>query len=308
MQQAPLIILCPPRSFSSVICAMIGQHPELYGFPELNLFAAETMEELLGLDEHEAGRNGGGGRSYIIGLLRVVSELRLKKQTPCALSDALTWIHARRQWTTKRTLDWLLGQISPRMGVEKSTCTATSRKSMERARALYPGARFLHLTRHPATSVQSMLECHRLFQPVDDAAWDDRSIRKYCAQLWSHAHRSIMDFTASTMVTASVPGQCLRIRAEDLLLYPDTYLLKIASWLALDGSSDAIEAMKHPEYSPYARAAGTHLRGDTDFKFSKDPRLRAIEPPPAIQIPPEWGLENGLARELARVANTLGYS
>jgi hypothetical protein len=27
----PLIIHCPPRSFSSVLCAMIGMHPELYG-------------------------------------------------------------------------------------------------------------------------------------------------------------------------------------------------------------------------------------------------------------------------------------
>jgi hypothetical protein len=32
-----MLILCPPRSFSSVVSAMIGQHPQLYGFPELNL-------------------------------------------------------------------------------------------------------------------------------------------------------------------------------------------------------------------------------------------------------------------------------
>ena len=42
-----LIILCPPRSFSSVVAAMIGQHPELYGFPELQLFSDESMDTLL---------------------------------------------------------------------------------------------------------------------------------------------------------------------------------------------------------------------------------------------------------------------
>jgi hypothetical protein len=38
----PLFILAPPRSFTSVICGMIGQHPQMYGLPEVNLFAGET--------------------------------------------------------------------------------------------------------------------------------------------------------------------------------------------------------------------------------------------------------------------------
>ena len=37
----PLFILAPPRSFTTVTSAMIGQHPEMYGLPETNLFVAE---------------------------------------------------------------------------------------------------------------------------------------------------------------------------------------------------------------------------------------------------------------------------
>src|SRR5579862_6331286 len=45
----PVLLLCPPRSFSSVVGAMLGQHPELYGFPELSLFAADTLADLVEL-------------------------------------------------------------------------------------------------------------------------------------------------------------------------------------------------------------------------------------------------------------------
>ena len=40
---APLFILCPGRSFSSVVASMIGQHPDAYGLPELNLFLGPTL-------------------------------------------------------------------------------------------------------------------------------------------------------------------------------------------------------------------------------------------------------------------------
>src|SRR5262245_30909041 len=69
----PLIILGAPRSFTSVVCAMLGQHPEMYGLPEVNLFVAETMAERRGLiaqppwSEH--------------GLLRAVAQLFGGEQT-----------------------------------------------------------------------------------------------------------------------------------------------------------------------------------------------------------------------------------
>jgi len=40
----PVFVLAP-RSFSSIVATMLGQHPQMYGVPELELFAAETMGE-----------------------------------------------------------------------------------------------------------------------------------------------------------------------------------------------------------------------------------------------------------------------
>src|SRR5262249_46194462 len=52
---APVFILCPIRSFSSVACAMLGQHPELYAFPELRLFNADTVEGVMRFFERVLG-------------------------------------------------------------------------------------------------------------------------------------------------------------------------------------------------------------------------------------------------------------
>src|ERR1700736_1202175 len=43
---APVFVLAPPRSYTSVISAMLGQHPDLAGLPELKLFSYRTIGEL----------------------------------------------------------------------------------------------------------------------------------------------------------------------------------------------------------------------------------------------------------------------
>ena len=47
MSPQPIFILASPRSFTSLLCTMLGQHPEVYGVPELHLFLAENMAQWL---------------------------------------------------------------------------------------------------------------------------------------------------------------------------------------------------------------------------------------------------------------------
>ena len=42
----PVFVLAPARSYTSVISAMVGQHPDLVGLPELKLFSYPTIREL----------------------------------------------------------------------------------------------------------------------------------------------------------------------------------------------------------------------------------------------------------------------
>lgn len=43
----PTFILAPPRSFSTVVCSMLGQRPQLYGLPEIHLVGTESVGEFL---------------------------------------------------------------------------------------------------------------------------------------------------------------------------------------------------------------------------------------------------------------------
>jgi hypothetical protein len=81
----PIFILGAPRSFTSVICTMLGQHPETYGVPELNLFIAETLGQLL-------ERLKGVRQFQMHGLLRSVAQLYSGEQTLLSIDMAHRWI------------------------------------------------------------------------------------------------------------------------------------------------------------------------------------------------------------------------
>ena len=38
------------RSYSSLVCGMLGQHPSLFGLPEVNLFAADIWNHMPAAD------------------------------------------------------------------------------------------------------------------------------------------------------------------------------------------------------------------------------------------------------------------
>ena len=45
---APLFLLAPPRSYTSLMNAMLGQHPQAFGLPELCLFNVSTLVDNTG--------------------------------------------------------------------------------------------------------------------------------------------------------------------------------------------------------------------------------------------------------------------
>ncbi len=295
----PLIILCPPRSFSSVVCAMIGRHPELYAFPELNLFVTDRVETLLGLSEN---REFIGLGNYVSGIVRTIAETYFSGQGTAELACARAWLESRRESSTQAIMNDILVRIDPSGGVEKSTRTALSQISLERALGYYPQARFLHLTRHPATAVDSMRRCQTLLSPEGSAAWNDAGVREYCGKIWLHAHRSILRFTS-----ALPSHQSLRVKAEEIVRDPDEHLSRLMSWLDLPCEPSDLGRMKHPETWPFA----CHARGlpyDCDSSFLADPHLREIPHDPPLELIGTWGLSRTLATGLIEIGARFGYA
>lgn len=295
----PIFVLAPPRSFSSVFAAMLGQHPEAYGLPELHLFVGDTVRDLFVLYKVAGPRRQDG-------LLRVIAELFLKGQNPKSVQLAKQWLITHTDTPTAEVFQKIIDKAAPKRVVEKSVTTVWRPNHLERLGKNFPGARFIHLTRHPRAQGQSMIE----------VVEKDRAIRKEVMDfsvappvvdpqvLWYRIHSQIVDFLADVP-----PEQQLRVRGEDVLVEPDQELRRIADWLGLRTDDEAIEEMKHPERSPYSKLGPPNAPFGSDPKFIKEPALRpARARTESLEGPLAWREDGaGFADNVKELAARLGY-
>src|SRR5262249_20981346 len=163
-----LIILALPRSFSSVVSTMLGQHPQMYGLPEMHLFSRETMAEWWEMCE----RVGWAQRAH--GSLRVVAQLCFGEQTEETIKLAHGWLRRRSHFTTGFLFEVLAQKVHPRILVDKSPSTVYLPKFLQRAYRMFPHARFIHLVRHPrghGESVMKFLQERRKLGPIPPSHW-----------------------------------------------------------------------------------------------------------------------------------------
>ena len=278
---------------------MIGQHPDLFGMPELKLFVFRTIGELDASLPAEARRRGFAHRSP--GLVRAVAELEYSRQNKANLEAAITWLRERAQWTGADVFDRLMEHVSPRIALEKSPEHVYSLATLARIARAYPRARYIHLTRHPVPTIRSMNE--HLQGSVPDAR--DVDFTDHCARAWLASNQLI----ASAMTTLPAEGW-VQIKAEDLLTGSTAGLHTVAVWLGIRSDDAAIEAMLHPDRSRFARfaARSSGVSGGYDPKFLADPRLRPIEVPNDLEAPVEWQADLSIWDDIRRVAESLGYS
>jgi Sulfotransferase family len=268
----PLIILSPPRSFSSVISTMLGEHPQLYGFPELHLTIGNTVEDVL---QREAKR----GHAIPPGVARTLAQEHDGFQTTKTVAKAIAWFRERRHWPTKKMFDYFLELVEPKIGVEKSPVTASRYQYLERTYQWFPKARYLHLTRHPLSASQSIQEFYAAQTAKKTQQTGGLKSMVDGLLIWYDMHHRIIQFTESLPLS-----QVMRVKGEDILSYPDLYLSQIAEWMGIRTDAAAIAAMKHPENSPYACFGPAPARGGNDGKFMRSPRLRSgIVKEPSLQ-------------------------
>jgi hypothetical protein len=293
---SPVFVLAPARSNSSVVAAMLGQHPDLCVFPELALFRKDTLGALL---TDPPGWKGPPTRLRLAGLFRALAEHHDGRQTPETVEAASRWVEARRTWTVGDVLDYLLRLAAPRTGLEKSPENSSREEYLARLDATYPRARYVHLTRHPVPSVASM---HSVW--IDKGYWRVKPelFHHFCLGVWNFQHARIHAF-----VQTLPPDRALQVRSEDILNTPAETLPRVCSWLGIDGGAEAIDAMTHPESSPYARIGPQGAAGGWDNGFMRDPVLRKTELPKRFDLPVEWNVDPWLTVASFELAARLGY-
>jgi sulfotransferase family protein len=311
----PLFILAPPRSFTSVVCAMLGQHPQMYGLPETHLFSYETLG---------AWAESAAQASYPMGhgLLRAVAELYFGVQNELTIRKARQWVRLRSNLTTDFIFKILADRVFPLIPVDKSPSTVSRPKALNRVRSMFPEARFLHLLRHPRGQGESVMKfiierakhgpvppSHWLLQiasyPPAQADAESRPDAPLDPQNgWYAINKKICGLL--NMVPAD---QQMRVRGEDLLAEPDEVLSRIATWMGLRSDAAAIEEMKHPERSPYAFLGPPGARYGNDAFFLQDPAFRprrsALH---YLEGPLSWRNDGqGFSPEVMRLAQEFGY-
>jgi hypothetical protein len=311
----PVFILAPPCTFSWALCAMLGEHPELYAPPELHLFISATLGEWL-----ELCSNSGFEMDH--GLVRTVAELYFGGQTEMSVSRARGWLQRRAHFTTGLLLEVLIERVSPLVIVEKSPSIVHRVDTMQRAWQMFPTARFVHLVSHPrlyGRTVAQGLRAAERSQPLPPSHWLAQLASPRAAGAsgewstvsvdpqfsWLAANRTIAEFLDSVP-----PERQTLVRGEELLADDDHGLAAIAAWLTVRDDDAALADMRHPERSPYAR------RGPPSAEFGSDAFL--LDGPlvglewtrhRSLDGPLGWrGDGRGFAPEIRELAQRFGYT
>lgn len=291
----PLIILCPGRSFSSVVCAVIGQHPQCYGLPELNLFIGETLGEALDL-------YAGTGRGGLVGLERTLAELHDGEQTVATINAAKAWITAHGDLTPREVLDHIQHCVGDRILVEKSPTNVRKEVNLARVMDAHPHAHLIQLLRHPRSRGKSQ-----------KAALDAQKARKLLMRnhvdyemVWTATHLMIHEMTLDLP-----PGQMLRLHGETVLRDLRFYLPQLCEWLGIRSDSMAIEAMLRPEESPYSCIGPENAKYGANSGFLEKPhldmdRLAKLEPP-TLDAPMDWAPDLDFSPTTRALAQYYGY-
>ena len=290
----PLFILCPGRSFSSVVCAIIGQHPDAFGLPEVHLFVQPTVSGLLNLDTPVVGLAGAS-----VGLKRAVAELVFQSQTYESIEDATAWIKEHRHLTGAELFRKLCDLAGDALVVEKSPTNSHP----DRVPAIYrqfPNAKYLHISRHPRSTCRSQRKAYQNRPSHRGLSHFDHEAH------WLTHHRSILELS-----TRLGPGQYMFMHGEWFFEDPKSWLIQICDWLGLSSDPDAIALMMQPENSPFAVLGPSNAKYGNNVGFIENPKLR-IGPLPeeTLDGPFEWITERDVffKDETRCLAYQMGYS
>ncbi|MCC6723568.1 MAG: amino acid adenylation domain-containing protein, partial [Saprospiraceae bacterium] len=204
---APIFILAPPRSGTTLLRVMLAGHPGLFACNELQLLHFETLAE-----REEAYQ--GKFALWSEGLVRAVMELN-----HCGADEAKLLLHnfAKHGMTTREMFEQLQEWVGDRLIVDKSPSYALDAEALEKALADFPNARFIHLVRHPYSMVKSFEKYHMdqvlYLHPHDFAA------QQLGELVWLESQ------TTTTNFLKNVPkNQQVRMVYEDLVQNPEAVM------------------------------------------------------------------------------------
>ncbi len=294
----PIVILGTGRSFTSVINCMIGEHPNLIGLPETNIFREDTVGALLKLFSR-------GRKRRRSGLLRTLAHFHDGEQTEETIIAAEKFLYARSDWSFHDIAQYIEKLTAPYGIVEKSISTCRDTTTLARVREAWPDAFYIHITRQPESIINSMQNRIDGALEQGQAKGLNNKLEKFSLDdYYLHFTSTILEFMDTLPL-----GKSINLHGEDFLSDAPTYLKQICEWMGLDSDDAAIDAMMHPENSPFAHLGPTNAQAGMSLSFLENPKFSGK---PVVVKPLVHGVHNRDLTEkqskIAHLGSQLGYT
>jgi len=235
-----IFVLGYGRSGTTMLGTILGKHPEIYMFQELNFFekvwkrkgrqalteqeAVTLAARLMGIDSHgfsslkDFSKFEDWGREIVAGIRQGGSAL-----TPLEVYEA--FLMATVEENGKRI-----------------PCEQTPGYVffIPEILELFPEARIVNVIRDPRANLYSRKNKWRRFRVRSDYVPKLKT-----ARIWSHYHPISSSFLWGAAVKAAQPfvdsGQILQVRFEDVLAEPEKELQRICDYIGVDFQADMLQ-------------------------------------------------------------------
>ena len=205
-------LLSAPRSGSTLLRVMLDGHPALFCPPELHLLPFDTMQE----------REAGLAATYLgEGLQRAFMELMgLDAEGSKAFVDELT----AQDLPIQQVYGRLQALANGRLLVDKSPSYGADMETLQQAEALFEGARYIFLVRHPYAVIDSCvrIRLERLFGVSDVDPYE------FAEQVWAAINGNVLDFLRRVE-----PERQLLVRYEELVSTPAAVAQRLCGFLGI---------------------------------------------------------------------------
>lgn len=246
-------ILSSPRAGSTLLRVMLAGHPDLASPPELHLLPFDTM----------AQRDKELALSYLgEGLQRAFMELQgidasSARDIVAALVDRDLPIH--------EVYDKLQQVAGNRLLIDKSPTYAFDRATLERAEAIFAGAKYIHLVRHPYCAIESFSRLRMDKLVGAEVSNPDR----LAETIWRKSNQNILDFSRTIS-----SDRYYQIRYEDLVKNPATEMERLCDFLGISFDSSLLNPYEGKRMTDGVSARSLSV-GDPNFlkRSQIDPQL-----------------------------------
>ncbi len=280
-----IFILAPPRSGTSLLSLMLAGHPDLIAFNELKLLGFHSLKE----------RNAAYVEKFSLwqeGAIRAVMELK-----KCRVEEARNIIDdfEKNGTTTKDFYHQLQQWAAPKIIVDKTPAYALDRQALQKIAQDFEQPLFIHLTRHPLSTVNSFEKYHmEQVLYLKDHPYTSKELGEL---VWQESHQNISEFLKG------IPQeQQIKLSYENLVTQPESILKALCTQLNL---------AFHPNLlKPYQNISKKAIDGiHTDSRSMSDSNLLKFNTIQSAKAE-EWKAalkDNFLSTASWQLADKLGY-